>query len=194
MLVRNAERQERDNARLPAEAKQLLSDAGVSGLTLKITGANIPELVKMSEVLADQLRKVGIESEIVSVPFGELYGIQASGDFDITNSGASVMANDPDEIFGDFTTGAPRNLSRFGNPEVDRLVPVQSSEPDLQKRIDIVQDIEELILSDFVVIPQGAGSFGTAFWPWVKGFVKQDPFYSSYLRMERVWLDESLRK
>jgi len=177
-----------------AKAKQLLADVGLSdGFKMKLLTANIPELVAYSEAVADMFRAINIEVEIASVTFGERAKQQAAGDWDFLNSGLSMMANDPDEIMADFMTGSPSNVPHYSNAEVDRLIPLQSMEPDMNKRIEMCQEIERMILSDLPMIPQGFSSFGTAWWPWVKGFVKQDTVYGGYLRMEKVWIDESLK-
>ncbi len=63
----------------------------------------------------------------------------------------------------------PQNWSGYSNPEVDKLNQQAGLEPDLEKRIQLYQQAEEMILKDVPVVPL---SYNREYWltkPYVKG-------------------------
>ena len=85
--------------------------------------------------------------------------------------------------------GAERNYTGYCSPEVDKLVDRQSSEPNREKRQQLVWEIEKRLAEDgarpVIFYPRQA----TCRYPQVKGLtVMVNSIYNGY-RYEDLWLD-----
>src|SRR5262249_54285207 len=85
--------------------------------------------------------------------------------------------------------GAVRNYTGYCNKEVDALIDQQSIEANVEKRKQLVWQIERRLAEDgarpIIFYPRG----GTCVQPYVKGLVTMvNSIYNGY-RMEDVWLD-----
>jgi peptide/nickel transport system substrate-binding protein len=107
--------------------------------------------------------------------------------------GAVVSENgldDPDQQFYEnFVCGAERNYGGYCNPELDRLVDQQSMEADLEKRRQLVWQIERLLIEDSVrpvlFYPRAAICLQSR----VKGLTQMVNSIYNGSRLEDVWLD-----
>ena len=103
----------------------------------------------------------------------------------------TVGIDDPDaNLVENFTCKSERNFTKYCNPEVDKLVAEQSREADVEKRKQIVWQIERKLVEDAArpVIYHSRG--GTCWYPQVKGIVRHDNAIYNQWRFEDVWLDK----
>jgi peptide/nickel transport system substrate-binding protein len=174
-----------------AAAKQLMKDAGYEkGFPLTMTVQNIPENVKVLQVLADQLKAINIEGKLQPLDAATVVQQVAKGDFNAYSGNLPSMLGDPNDVMVVFRTGGSANTSKYSNPKIDALFDQQAKELDTAKRKAIVQQIEKMLLEDAVCIPDGVSSMVVASWPWVKGFVPSGSPYGGHLQMEKIWLDK----
>ena len=98
--------------------------------------------------------------------------------------------DDPDQMFFEnYICGAERNYTGYCNPEFDKLVARQTAEPDIEKRRELVWQLERMLAEEFArpVIFYTRG--GTCWHPRVKGFTLIVNSLFNGWRMEDVWLD-----
>ena len=97
------------------------------------------------------------------------------------------MRDDPDQLLTKYITGGSDNYGRISDPEIDRLYDLQKVERDVQKRIALVKEMQNIII--------GKGYFLPGLW-WTRIEVRSarirnyEPHHSHHMnrRMEDVWL------
>jgi peptide/nickel transport system substrate-binding protein len=175
-----------------AEAKKLMADAGYSdGFKLTMLTVSMPSFERQFVWLADQLKKnLKIEAEIRTMELAELLKVRGTGDFQVLCYASLAILGEPNEFMPLFTTGNPSNYGGYSNPQLDALWKQQANEMDLNKRKQLVQQIERILLTDMPAMPTGFNHYLVGWWPYVKGFVVQGGSYTSNLTFENVWLDK----
>ena len=107
------------------------------------------------------------------------------GDFNVAATGWGGAFAHPMAHLPIFRTGDINNLSRFSNPEFDRLVAEAMAEPDPQLAFDLMQQADDILASEFAVIPIHHGSNIMLMRPGVQGFLLT-PSNLLFLRNARV--------
>ena len=88
--------------------------------------------------------------------------------------------DDPDQQFYEnFVCGAERNYGGYCDPELERMVDRQSMEADLEKRCQLVWQIEKRFCPRAAICAQ----------PRVKGLTQMVNSIHNGLRFEDVWLE-----
>jgi len=134
----------------PEGAKALLADAGYKdGFDDTIVAAPTPEERKIAEVVADQLRRVGIRLKVETPELSTyLDEVFTKKTYHIADCGWTPPP-EPDIILAAFyETDAWLNLGGFSDPEVDSLIKQGREELDQAKRKKIYQRILEKALPE----------------------------------------------
>ena len=172
-----------------AKAKQLLQEAGLSGnIPVVFTQGNAPNHVRMNEVAAAQMRKIGfaVTSRVVVYPT-ELDPAIRRGDFQIAMYPAQSAFLDPDSWLASFVTGNVVNWSQVSDPEIDKLYEQQSKTADYTARKKLVDQLQMRI---WQVAPQWTMAhpqFFTVAAPAVKGYEGALSIYDNN-RFTTIWI------
>lgn len=168
-----------DNPRCPYDpdkAKQMLTDAGVSGLTLKLLISSGDVTAEQVAVLVQsQLAKVGVTANIVKQEVGQAWETEIAGDYDLSMNYWTNDIIDPDEKTSFSLYGDPDNMSyhtRYKNPEVSRLIDEGRTEMDPAKRQAIYYKIQAIAKDDVNWIDLYYSPYRNASRKYVKGFVQ----------------------
>jgi peptide/nickel transport system substrate-binding protein len=105
-------------------------------------------LANTAVVVQEQLRQVGIESEIDPQENAIYLERYLGGDFDIAVMGASGYIDPNDWIQGSFTTGGSTNAAGYSSPEMDRLIADSLATEDQAERAAIYQEIQQRIIDE----------------------------------------------
>lgn len=107
----------------PERARELLREAGVSGLHFTLTlPADYPLHVQTGEIAAQQWKAIGVDVDIELVEWGTwLERVYTQRDYDVSIVGLAGRL-DPHAILVRYTTGNSRNFFNFSSSEFDRLV------------------------------------------------------------------------
>ncbi|MEW6142809.1 MAG: ABC transporter substrate-binding protein [Chloroflexota bacterium] len=176
-----------------AQAKKLMADAGyANGFKIRHVTRNIPAFTTPAVWFADMLRKnLNIDTELIPKDLVEGRKMRDVMDFEIFSDNPNVSMGDPDEFASLFVTGGGQNFIKMSKPEMDKLWAEQSQAADFAKRVQLTQQIERLIIQDAWVWPLANNGYSCGWWPYVKGFQKQNAVWSAgKLRMDNVWLDK----
>lgn len=176
------------------EAKKLLAEAGYpdgKGLPVfEITfnaGAGHEDVMQAVQA---NLKDIGIETELKGMEWSQFIDFRQKGKHQIARDGwimdYPIMDNMLYPLFYSKNIGMD-NTSRYSNPQVDKLLDQARKEPDENKRIELYQQAEKLILDDAAVVPVVFYAHRAVAQKWVRGLV-----YSpmGLVHLEKVWLSK----
>ncbi len=138
----------------PEKAKQMLKDAGVDNLQMKIWAMPVqrpymPNARRTAELIQSDLAKVGVDAEIVSYEWGEY--LKRAGEKD--HDGAVILGwtgdnGDPDNflavLLGCDGVGTSNNVAEFCNDKFEKLIQEAKTIPDQEKRADLYRQAQEV--------------------------------------------------
>jgi peptide/nickel transport system substrate-binding protein len=183
----------RDINKSREEAKRLLKEAGVSGLTFTLSNRAIDQpYTIVGTWLIDQWRQVGVTVEQKMEPTGPFYARLRSSDFDVTMDFNCQSVVNPLLDIGKFLSQDTGNESYGGyiDREMDKMFEAMNKEPDPAKQRAIMRDFEKRGLDT------EAHSLITLWWnriiphrSYVKGW-KISPSHYINQDLANVWLDK----
>src|SRR5438477_1344599 len=185
-----------DVAKNRAQARGIMEKLGYGPnkrLGFKVAVRNIQPARDPAVILIDHLKEIYVDGELDTVDTTNWYPKVMRKDFTV---GAMVSENgldDPDQQFYEnFVCGAERNYGGYCNPEFDRLVHEQSMEADLEKRRQLVWQIEKQLADDSVrpviFYPRAAICAQSR----VKGLTQMVNSIYNGSRLEDVWLEQNV--
>ena len=140
-------------------------------------------------VLLDQLKEVHIDGELEPVETGAYLPKIMRKDYTVSLN-LQTSGPDPDPIFDIFYgCGSSLNWDSYCNPEVDRMIELQSRESDAQQRRQQVWALERKLAEDAGRPIIFYASAASCWQPAVKGLTLMvNSVFNSY-RYEDIWLD-----
>lgn len=138
------------------KAKELLKDAGVENLKLRLAYINSSkENEGFGLIMQQQLKEIGVEIELIAMERGAFYDklLDASNpDFDLAFNGF-VMGMEPNGYKPLFLEGNMNNFMGYVNKNLDTTWESGVVETDESKRSEIYQSIQKQLIDDMVVYP-----------------------------------------
>lgn len=132
-----------------AKAKALMAEAGVKDATMQFLATNeYPETVTIGQLLADQLKQIGIAVQIKTVDFSTFLDEQGKGNFDLLMMGWLGNIDPDDFYYGQHHTDGANNYQKYSNPNVDKLLEQGRTELDKAKRKDIYAQAAKTIADE----------------------------------------------
>ena len=138
----------------------------------------------------DQLKQVYIDGELEMVDTAQYFPKVQRKDFTVALN-FQTAGPDPDPIVHLFYgCGSSLNWDGYCNPEVDKLIELQSREADPDRRKQLLWTIERKLADDNArpIVYYRPG--GTCMQPHVKGLTIDINYIFGSWRMEDVWLDK----
>jgi ABC-type transport system substrate-binding protein len=177
-----------------AQARKIMEGLGYSKdkpLKVKVATRNIAIYRDPAVILIDQLKNIHIEGELENVDTPQWFAKIARKDYAVGMNLTGVSVDDPDAtLVENYSCKSERNYTEYCNPEVDRLLLLQSKETDKAKRREIVFQIEKVLVDDAARPIIDHNIAGTCWHPHVKGFVVHDNSVYNNTRFEDVWIDK----
>ena len=191
-LLRTLPGYDPDVAKNRAEARAIMQKLGYgpdNRLKIKLSIRNIAPTRDPAIILIDHLKEIYIDADLNPVDTTSWYPKVLRKDFTVGMVVSENALDDPDQQFYEnFTCGAERNYSGYCNPELDRLIDPQSMEPDIEKRRQLVWEIEKRA-EDRVRPVIFHMRQATCLKPQVKGLTLMVNSIYNGSRLEDVWLD-----
>lgn len=134
----------------PGKAVELLEQAGFpDGFQATVTvPSNYAHHVNAATIIADQLRKVGVELTIVSVDWATwLEKVYTDRDYQSTVI-ALTSEFAPRDVLNRYVSDAHNNFIGFNSKEYDRIFSSIRSEPDEDERILAYRRLQEILVSE----------------------------------------------
>jgi peptide/nickel transport system substrate-binding protein len=175
-----------------AEARKIMEGAGYGGnkpLKIKVSTRDIAVYRDPAVILIDQLKSIYIEGELEVVDTSIWHAKVTRGEFSVGLNLTGVAADDPDvNLYENYACNSERNLTQYCNKEVDALIDKQSQEPNLEKRKQLVWEIERKLAEDVARPIILYGRAATCWQPQLKGFVLNHNSIFNNWRFDDVWL------
>jgi peptide/nickel transport system substrate-binding protein len=178
----------------PALARKLLADAGLgNGLRIKCTNCPGygPEYVEDLELLARDLKQVGVELQIVNEEYGPYIRGSFLGKFEEASWGPSPIFTEIDDyLYNFFRSGRPNNRSHVTDTQLDVLLETQRRYTARSSRKRIIDDIQRRAAAQvyyvYTPFPRNVSSWT----PRLRNYGPKNSFDLG-AQLEVAWLDRT---
>jgi len=182
-----------DIAKNRAEGRSIMEKLGYgpdNRLKLTVSTRNLAPYRDPAVILIDQLKEVYIDGELNPVDTTQWYPMLMRKDYKVGLNITETAVDDPDPAFYEnYVCGAQRNYTGYCNPEVDKLVGQQSAETDVNKRKQLVWEIERKLVEDDARPILFYYDVATCRQPYLENLtLMANSIYNGW-RFEDVWLD-----
>jgi peptide/nickel transport system substrate-binding protein len=175
------------------EARAIMGRAGFSPekrMRTKVQTRALSVYRNPATILVDQLREIHVDAELDVVEASHWFPKISRKDYTIGLNTTGNGVDDPDQaFFENFSCRSERNYNGYCNGEIERLFERQSSEPDPDRRRQMVWEIDARLLADGARPTIMWNRSATCWQPYVKGYVSQVNSMFNAFRFEDVWLD-----
>lgn len=141
----------------PEKAKELMKEAGYpNGFKTKVyVASSAQEAILEAQVMQQQLKKVGIDLEIVTLEWGIYLDVTAEGEAPmfIENWHASLPSPYSFIEIWHSQSGWNPIFGTYHNPKVDELIDKIKVTVDPEERWKLYREVQKIALSDVVCIP-----------------------------------------
>lgn len=136
-------------------AMQELGIANASDITVEVVTTDADSSKRIVETLQEQWQNaLGIKVKIRQVTYADIYGkVFPEHDYEIGYGGWGSDYDDPYSYLELFKSDSSYNYSQYENPEVDQLLIASQDEPDTDKRMDELNQVEQDVLADGAFVP-----------------------------------------
>jgi len=176
----------------PAAAKKLLAEAGFpNGFKAKCTNwpGYGPEYVEDLELLAFNLKQIGVELQIVNEEYGNYIRGSFLGKYDETTWGPSSIFTEVDGyLYNFYKTGQPNNRSHVSDPQLDVMLDAQRRYTAKSSRKKVIDDIQRYIAERVYYIYTPYPKNVASWTPRVKNYGPKNSFDRG-AQLEVVWLE-----
>lgn len=181
----------------PAEAKKLLSAAGVDSIKadFKFTAAYGAAVAAHPELLKDLLSKVGITLNVDIMEYGAFVGavMNSKPTYQSMSYVGVRFMGDPDEMLWDMyhPTGS-KNFAKINDAELTKLLEKQRQTLDAKARKSVVDDIQKYLAVKQYYVYTPAFAQIDGWLPSVANF-RNHVSYDTGNMLREVWIDPTLK-
>ena len=160
------------------KAKQLLQEAGATGLKLNIFyQPTLSQLTDLATLLASNLKAIGIDAQLKTTTYPQyldmLKSPSTTADISMVYEGAPYP--DPGttlfQTYDSQFVGRGSNFGQYSNPKVDHLIQTAIGTADESQRCDMYKQAQQLIANDYVSLNIALGEASVVARKGVTGIV-----------------------
>jgi peptide/nickel transport system substrate-binding protein len=158
-------------------------------LKIKLSTRNVPPDRDSAVILIDQLKQIYVDAELEPIEIANWFPAVTRGAYKIGLNTTPSSVDDPDQQFYEnYACGSENNVTRYCNPDLQKLFDQQSIESDQDKRKRLVWEIDKRLQEDQArpIIYHLRG--GTCWHPYVHGVTIMVNSLFNGWRFEDVWL------
>jgi peptide/nickel transport system substrate-binding protein len=138
------------------KSKELLDKAGFSqGLEVKLyfSPDRYPKAKEVCQVIADQLAKVSIKTELISQEFVIFWGKDGVNGGKLPFYYVGRPAADADTVYDQYYRSGVSTRIQYKNPDFDKLIDEEQKTGDPKKRVAILQQAGRILMEDVPFVP-----------------------------------------
>ena len=159
-------------ARRLETARSLLATAGIRGpIKLGVGFPTSPTGRKVFLAVAAMWKPIGVELELLPLDGRAYTAALQRGDYDLFSYSAFAVVPSAANFLDRFVSDSAENVTRYRNPEFDRIVGAAGREATVQGRFAGYVQAEKLLLRDAPFIPTWAGVSNRLVSKRVRGWV-----------------------
>ena len=162
----------------PELAQQLLEDStyggadGLPPITLGESGTGATSGPAVQAIIEMWRENLGVDVQIQQADTAQFFQDVEDGRYQMFVLGWIMDYPDPENILNiHFESDAPNNNTGYSNPQVDQLLEDAIQETDPQRRIELYQQAEQLILNDVPWFPLFFDRFHVLIKPYVNNYL-----------------------
>lgn len=159
----------------PQKAKELLKEAGVKNLSLKLWIYDEPSRQQMAQIIQANLKEIGIDVEIIVAEVSTFLQYTGMGEHDILIGLWYVSTGDADygyyPLLHSKSVGPVGNRSFYENSQVDNLLDRAREISDLKEREKYYQDVQKIIYDEVPLLPIAYKNYTIGLQRNIEGFV-----------------------
>jgi peptide/nickel transport system substrate-binding protein len=140
----------------PKKAKELLAKAGYPGgvdVKLYLSPDRYPKAREVCQVIADQLRKADVRTELVAQEFAVFWGNEGVNGGKIPFYYVGRPAVDADTLYEQYFRSGVTKRVDYKNPEFDKLIDEEQTTGDMKKRVALLQQAGRILMEDVPFVP-----------------------------------------
>jgi peptide/nickel transport system substrate-binding protein len=171
------------------KAKELLQEAGVGdGFKTEFLVAQAYQpSVQIAEGAQSELADIGIDATIRPLEWSTWLDEEGHGNYDMYVCGWIGLVDPDDFFYAQQKTGQVFNFTGYSNPDLDKLLDQGRQELDPNKRKEIYDQVQKILIDDLPYIYLMTQGSVNAWQPYVKGYdVRPD----SAISFKSTWLDK----
>jgi peptide/nickel transport system substrate-binding protein len=145
------------------------------------TQGNREKRLDLISIITQQLKNVGVELKLTSLPSGTMSERTQKNDYDIL--AGSQFSGDPNVLRQLYSTKGPsglKNSTRTNDPQLEQLLEDGLLEHDIQKRTEIYKKIQQHIVKNVYSIPTYVFQYSLASVKEVHGITFDSPGWPVY--------------
>jgi peptide/nickel transport system substrate-binding protein len=138
------------------KAKELLAQAGhPNGLEVKLylSPDRYPKAREVCQVIADQLGKAGVKTELVPQEFVIFWGKEGVNGGKLPFYYVGRPAIDADTVYDQYFRSGVTKRVQYKNPEFDKLIDEEQKTGDMKKRVALMQQAGRILMEDAPLVP-----------------------------------------
>ena len=140
----------------PKKAKELLAKAGYpNGVEVKLyfSPDRYPKAREVCQVIADQLLRAGVKTELVSQEFVVFWGKEGVNGGKLSFYYVGRPAVDADTVYDQYFRSGTTKRVEYKNPEFDKLIDEEQITGDPKKRAALLQQASRVLMEDAALVP-----------------------------------------
>ena len=182
-------RRREEPRRRPQDHEEARATARTSRSRSRYRPATSPIYRDPAVILIDQLKQIYIEGELEPIDTAVWYARMPRKDYTVGMNVQGVGIDDPDVVFYEtFSCGSERNYTGYCNPELEKLFDEAVALTDLEKRKELVWEIDKKLQEDGARPVIYHGQAATCWHPRSRASTCREQIYNHW-RFEDVWLD-----
>jgi oligopeptide transport system substrate-binding protein len=179
----------------PTEARKLLAEAGYPD------GRGLPKLEilyntdQQHQAIAELVRKqwqntLGVTASLRNEEWGSFQSSQQEMKYIVARRAWVGDYLDPNTYLDMFVTNGENNCTGFTNAEYDKLIASAAKEPDEEKRMEMLENAERILMDEMPIIPVYFYVSRNMVRPHVRGFYNnlQDTH-----PLSAIWIDPNIK-
>ena len=167
------------------KARALLSEAGVSDLSLTLTFSEGPPYSTIAQILQQQYQAINVHLSLNQVSTSALYSLEAKQTPQLSGDTWYLVQPTPADILDAvYITKGSSNYNKYSNPQVDTLAKKAAGEFKLAERNAVYGQIEQLISDDAPAIFLMSVKWLVAVSPKVQNYQYRGETFTYY---DRLW-------
>ncbi len=135
-----------------AKAKALVKAAGFDHVPVELLLANDSLIQQLGQLIQSMAAEAGFDVKLVSTEFATMLDVQDRGDFQATILGWSGRVDPDGNIYNFVHSGAPLNIARYSNGQVDKLLDDARQTTDLEARQQLYDKANTILHDELPLI------------------------------------------